>query len=870
MKRPLQLSLAIALALGGTNALALGLGPVRVYSKLNQPLNAEIPVLQGGAGEAEGLLVSLAAAEDFERIGLNRSRLSVPLQFAIAKDAQGATVIKVTSQEPVRETYLDFLVEANWPKGRLLREYTVLLDPPLTAPMRATVATAPAATPASTRSVPAPPPRQSAKAPLAATPAPRASARPAPAAAPAKISEDEYGPVTAGETLSTIARSAGAGAQLNQMMLAMLKANPDAFYKNNINALKRGAILRIPGREELDAVGSATAAAAAVHAQIEDWRGGRASPTLVVDASTTASPAPAMAVAKPHKASGARGDDVRLELVPPKAGKDSLAMADRPGGGGAGSAAASSELKSELARTKESLTAREQEAGELKTQVKQLEDLKNKNDRLISLKDSEIAELQQKLKQLQAAPAATPAPVAVQGNEQTPRAHAADEQIAKSDIWGEATPPANDGAHDPAKATAPTAAIASARDAGTATSAVPSAAPAIAANDPVTAPAQASEPVAPPATPPATAAADAASTKAITATPATPSPQVEPTKPAVAPAAKPVVTPRTALQPAATVEPWYDAPWVKPGALGAGAVLLLLGLFGLRKRKAAPAPGRSSIADSFGDSPLGAAPADAALGALDSDARDLLAQLHDDPENAGLHLELLSVYYAQRDVDRFEEEAERMHAHISDPHQAEWLEAQAMGQELAPHNPLFADAAHYDAADVGTATAHAGGFEAAAFEHREKDALHEEAEQSTELHGYAPIEEPEVTEPFAHVEPELAFHLDAAELSDTSSPASGPGAASEGFTFEDLPPLDFESLSPAEPQIEPEVAAAPAPELDEDYFAGVDAIGTKLDLARAYMDMGDPDGARSMLEEVVTEGNDEQRAEAQRLLAELG
>ncbi|HEY0230903.1 MAG TPA: fimbrial protein FimV, partial [Dokdonella sp.] len=108
MKRPLQLPLAIALALGGTNALALGLGPVHVNSKLNQPLDAEIPVLQGGAGEAEGLLVNLAAAEDFDRIGLNRSRLNVPLEFSLGKNAKGEPVIKVTSKEPVRDSFLDF------------------------------------------------------------------------------------------------------------------------------------------------------------------------------------------------------------------------------------------------------------------------------------------------------------------------------------------------------------------------------------------------------------------------------------------------------------------------------------------------------------------------------------------------------------------------------------------------------------------------------------------------------------------------------------------------------------------------------------------------------------------------------------------
>ncbi|MDL1869947.1 fimbrial protein FimV, partial [Gammaproteobacteria bacterium PRO6] len=158
MKRPLQLSLAIALALTGTNVMALGLGPVRVTSKLNQPLQAEIPVIQGSAGEAEGLLVSLADQEDFDRLGISRSNLGVPLEFSVGKDAQGQVVIRVTSREPVRSTYLDFLIEANWPKGRMLREYTVLLDPPITAPAAAPARTAVAAAPATPAKPAAAPP----------------------------------------------------------------------------------------------------------------------------------------------------------------------------------------------------------------------------------------------------------------------------------------------------------------------------------------------------------------------------------------------------------------------------------------------------------------------------------------------------------------------------------------------------------------------------------------------------------------------------------------------------------------------------------------------------------------------------------------
>lgn len=872
MKRPLQLSLAITLALCGTNALALGLGPARVYSKLNQPLNAEIPVIQGNAGEAEGLLVNLASAEDFERIGLSRSRLHVPLEFAIGKDAQGATVIKVTSKEPVRDSYLDFLVEANWPKGRLLREYTMLLDPPLTAPSRAAAA-APAAPARSAAPAPA---RETA----ATTPAPVHAARSAPRPAPAaKVADGEYGPVASGETLFEIARANAPGSNVNQTMLALLKGNPDAFYKDNINALKRGAILRMPSAEDLKAVGSAQAAAAAVQAQAEDWRGGKASPALVADGATGKAPAPAVAGAKTSKASatGARSDDERLQLVPPKAGKDSLAMADRPGSG-AGSAAATADIKAELARTRESLTASEQESGELKSRVQALEDLKSKNDRLISLKDSEIAELQQKLKQLQSTSTPASAPAAPAPAAAAPVA-APEEPIDKNDIWGKDGAPAEGTAAPAAKGDAPAPAAA-------------------AAPSPTPAPAAVSDPLAsaPPATSsPAAAPAPAASApeSAAVAAPATTSPAAETLPLAEAPpstpvtnAAKPAVAPKPAVTPAVAA-PWYSEPWVKPGALGAGVLLLLLGLLGLRKRKAEPVVPRNSIADSFGDSPLGST---SASDPLDDDEQDLIAQLQDEPENAGLHLELLSVYYAKRDVERFEQEAALMHERIHDPHQAEWIEAQAMGQELAPHNPLFSAAGHYDAADVDSATAHSEGdvadeFESASFadvpahargdgaaQHEDAAAVQYESRWVEPAHdAFADVPAVEPVHDALDAESDLGFGIAAADLADPPAappPVPAPASADElGF---DLPPLDFDDVSPSQAVADPVAEQAPALDLDDDYFAGEDAIGTKLDLAKAYMDMGDPEGARSMLDEVLAEGGDEQQAEARRLMAELG
>jgi pilus assembly protein FimV len=896
MKRPLQLSLAIALALGGTNALALGLGPVHVKSKLNQPLDAEIPVIQGTAGEAEGLLVSLAAAEDFERVGISRSHLNVPLDFSVGKSASGQVVIRVTSKEPVHDSYLDFLVEANWPKGRLLREYTVLLDPPVTAPSRSAPAAVAAAPTPATRA-PATPRREkepvaaAEKPPVAEKPAATPREKPAPvAAAPRKVLEGEYGPVKEGETLSGIARAArpDGGVNLDQMMLALLKNNPDAFYKDNINALKRGAILRIPSADEAKAIGSASEAAAQVRAQVEDWRGGRAAPTRV--ASSSEAPAPVTAAPKETKlaktstaGAEARGGGERLELVPPKSGKGSVAMADQPGSGSG--AAANAEAKRELARTKEALAARELEATELKSRVKELEDLKGKNDRLISLKDSEIADLQQKLKELQAkadaaaknagkpAGTTTATPVAATATAPTtPASSAKDTAIDKKDIWGDAgkaTTPGTDVAKTDTHAATPLttsaaspAAPASSPSAPASGSTPPASTPdATTAAVPATATSTADGKTTPASTPAPSASTTPASTPP-TAAPAsgatvTPLPATPPTTATTGTSAKPTPA-STAKKPAPAPQPepaWYDAPWVKPAALGGGVLLVLLGLFGMRKRKAVPADtngNRPSIADAFGDSPVGGG---ATSDVMEAEATALREQIEREPGNVGLYLELLSLYYAERDVARFEDTAAEMHAYVTDPNQPEWQEAQAMGQELAPHNPLFATSHAYDSGSAFADTA-------------ERPAL------DTDDYGFGHADTPVAPATAAGTQAEDDYGFGFADAPPaTHAHTPPPPPAADAFTFDDLPPLEAPATKVPEPAPMP-AAKEPAPAmkettLDDDFFAGEDAIGTKLDLAKAYMDMGDPDGARSMLEEVVAEGNDAQKAEAHRLISEL-
>src|ERR1700755_1004119 len=153
MNRTLKLSIMLALATWGSQALAQNLGPVQLRSTMDQPLVAEIP-LNGVSGNLDSLHVALASEEAFTRAGLNRAGLPVPLSFAVAKDAAGQPVIRVTSSTPVRDTYLDFLVEVSSGGNKVVREVTMLLDPPGTAVTGATAAAKPAAHPSRTSEVP--------------------------------------------------------------------------------------------------------------------------------------------------------------------------------------------------------------------------------------------------------------------------------------------------------------------------------------------------------------------------------------------------------------------------------------------------------------------------------------------------------------------------------------------------------------------------------------------------------------------------------------------------------------------------------------------------------------------------------------------
>jgi pilus assembly protein FimV len=359
----------------------LGLGEIHLNSALNEPMNAEIDLIAAGPDELNALRASLAPKDAFTRYGIDRPPFLSTLTFKVGKSKDGRDVLLVRSTDSIPEPFVTFLVEVNWARGRLMREYTVLLDPPVYTPGERASSAAPvaAATTAPSETPAAPTPRVR-SAPVAATPAapdsntpaatpkragragrsanrsasassapssaattatPESNPTPSPAESGAPAAEGTYR-VAQGDTLTKIARSLHATSRgdIDQTMIAMYRANPEAFG-GNINILRRGAVLRVPGGDEIAALNQSEAMSE-VHRQMDAWRGD----------STSAS-------------SG------HLRLVTP----------------GAGSGASNSSSES----------ASGDEAQALKGRVKDLEGQLADTHRLLDLKSNELSELQRKL-----------------------------------------------------------------------------------------------------------------------------------------------------------------------------------------------------------------------------------------------------------------------------------------------------------------------------------------------------------------------------------------------------------------------------------------------------------------------------------------
>ena len=221
---------------------ALGLGELVLTSALNEPLSAEVTLLNiGELSEAE-MLINLASKEDFELAGTVREFHLVDLRFSVDLSNKDKPTIRVTSTKPIREPYLDFLIELQWPSGRLLREYTVFLDLPVFATNVPGLKT-------STKSV------STSTSKKKASPTPASTAKTSSVNSNFRADLTDAYRVQSGDTLWGIARKRRPdNTSLQQTMQAIYERNASAFINGNMNLLKKGALLALPENSAVRAI----------------------------------------------------------------------------------------------------------------------------------------------------------------------------------------------------------------------------------------------------------------------------------------------------------------------------------------------------------------------------------------------------------------------------------------------------------------------------------------------------------------------------------------------------------------------------------------------------------------------------------------
>ena len=837
--RKLVLAIAAASALSSGMAQALQLGEMTLKSKLNQPLSVEIELRDVGGLTASEITPSLASAQAFVDAGVDRQAFLDDLTFTSVINPEGRSVVRVTSSKPLPDSYVRFLMQVQWPNGRLMRDYSVLLDP-------------------AKFDQPAP----TASAPASSAPATGTLARHT---------------TTPHDTLWEIAAKNRHGASVQQTMLAIQALNPDAFVDGNINRLKTGQVLRLPDTTQSTALAQPQAIAE-VSAQNAAWRQGRRGPQSQVagkpqlDATkrTQAGNAPSSTQAKDN-----------LSLVSAEAAKK----------GAKGTVGDSRALSDKLAMTQEELDTTRRDNEELKSRAADLQSQLDKLQKLIQLKNDQLARLQAQTGEPQtaampaqlpgepaaepAAPVATPAPVPEPAK---PAAAPASTEGKFNDLltnpivlgilggaallvvllllllWARH----RNARREEEKHLRMARALAEE--------------PEFVSNIDQDLPPDSFEglEVPPPSVKLATAAAPTAA-------------------PAPAPMVETVVAPTVA------------------------SVL---------------APLAVAVAQENSSDALAQAQSHIDRGHLNQAADVLEQAIKREPKRSDLRLKLMEVYGLQNNKDGFVTQERQLVANGENHAQVEQLKARfpAMAVLAAGVSAAVAAAA-LDAQyvkdlldDKPASAAEADTFdtdfdlslddlEAASpaeiaqdqqtFETLLKQQTESKADAQDlsdfdldlqldppasqtdddflsgleeQIKDVPPVEPPTLT-PAALDEFDLPEDFDLSLADEPSNPAAKPDAfASE---LDDVnAELDRLSQSLEHPPIEPSFTAEDAAlgaedEPDFDFLSGTDEVATKLDPAQAYIDMGDADGARDILSEVLTEGNEGQRGEAKEMLGRI-
>ncbi len=368
-KRRLAVALGACMMMPSAAVYALGMGEVEVHSALNEPLKAQIRLLSTTAAELSALQVTLASNEAFSRMGIERTAALRDLRFGVVTQGVGAPYITILSDAPMREPFLDLILMASWSNGQLMREYTLLLDPPVfddsqaVAPVRA-AKTQSAAIDRGQKNV-------TSTAAVAVKSAPRTAG--------------SYGPTTRTDTLWHVAREMRPSNSVSvpQMMMALLKENPDAFIDGNVNNLKAGHILRAPSADIINSI-SGSEAVAETNRHYQTWQAVDVDSSPVNQrprqAATAAAPSAKVAPA------AAVSTNARLKLLSPEDAK-------QPGGAGS-SVQGKGTVTEQLAMALETVEATKQENVDLKARLADLERQLESVQRLLTLKGDTLSALQ--------------------------------------------------------------------------------------------------------------------------------------------------------------------------------------------------------------------------------------------------------------------------------------------------------------------------------------------------------------------------------------------------------------------------------------------------------------------------------------------
>lgn len=819
-------------------AHALGLGEARVDSFLNQPLEVQIRLLDVSEADMDSLTARIGSSDDYERLGLMGDVLALDVSVSIDR-SQSPPVLRVRSQRPVSDPIVQLLLDARWSSGRILREYTLFLDPP-------TITAAPPPRPVQQTEpepvTPTRPDRSEAAAPRPATPSPSAESLPEPRPEPAArelnpaVGDGRYR-VRRGDTLWSVAQRMRPDPQLSmsQTMLAIVDLNPLAFRDGSVHQMLSGVDLQLPDRDQIEAIDRQFAEQTVQQQNRAFNQRFNVPVTTVADANpvTLDTPQPVSDAQSGNEVESAaelaqegttdpessQADDFRLELVPPVEGEDGLGLTAEAG--------EANRLRQQLARAEEELFTARLEAEQFQERLDELEAMVNDNPSGLGIRDLDLAQLEQTLRAARAATEDQADPAL--------RAEVSDQLDSYLEQFA--------------------------------------AAPAIEASD-------AFESEMPTQTSAQTVEEDRVDTE----------PQSS---------AEPVVT--QVGEPRSGLSAWLGNPMMLL-VLGLSLLLIVLLLVWLVVRRARALDSEEPLSVATRPEPA-VTPSDPVAAARQ--------RVQSDPDDLDARLSLLQALAGQNRTEDFSTELDAMYARVDRDEEPSWLEALTLAGNTVPDHALVLGSIDWVAG--GSETRNTDSYSDGDHDVNELIARMQDEPDSSgmltedELQQQTQTDDVETTDgpldtPFLHevdqgdewqpgVEedttdlgepiesdsqpgdeaydagrPEIAEDEDEALAESSSEETDSATDQSEPLSL-DWPEADQDDASVSE---DLEVSEDPGASDDEDIFGtSDDDIDVKLDLARAYLSWNSIDSARTLLEEVVVEGNTDQREQAKKLLDDL-